>query len=304
LHEAYCNLCNNVYVKTMREKPMTVEQLWSLVERSCYRRGKRWDREAERLYERHIRPALAEKPVQSVRPGDMEKLHASLKATPIEANRTLAVAAAMFKYAERWEYRELGTNPCQHVRRYKETSRRRFATPEELARLGAVLDREARNHTSGIAFLYLLLYSGARPSEIERATWGQLDGNVLRVPDGKTGHRNVFLPAQAMAVVRELRPADCHPKRSIVGCKMPRRLWAAIRAEIGVEDLWARDLRRTFATVGLSHGASLGVVGELLGHRDPKTTKIYAKLMDAPAVQASAVIADKMAQLLNGEPKS
>jgi site-specific recombinase XerD len=40
------------------------------------------------------------------------------------------------------------------------------------------------------------------------------------------------------------------------------------------------DLRHTFASLVASSGQSLLVVGELLGHSSPQTTKRYANLYD------------------------
>ena len=47
----------------------------------------------------------------------------------------------------------------------------------------------------------LLILTGARCGEIAMARWDWLDGNVLRLPDSKTGAKPVFLPPQALAVV-------------------------------------------------------------------------------------------------------
>ena len=38
--------------------------------------------------------------------------------------------------------------------------------------------------------------------------------------------------------------------------------------------------RHTFATVGLTVGIPMEVISKLLGHRDLKTTQIYAKVID------------------------
>jgi len=40
----------------------------------------------------------------------------------------------------------------------------------------------------------------------------------------------------------------------------------------------AHQFRHALATQMLRHGASLTEIGELLGHRRPQTTKIYAKV--------------------------
>lgn len=39
--------------------------------------------------------------------------------------------------------------------------------------------------------------------------------------------------------------------------------------------------RHTFATIALNKGISIEVVSKLLGHKDFKTTQIYAKVVDS-----------------------
>jgi hypothetical protein len=46
----------------------------------------------------------------------------------------------MFNLAEEWGLRPDGSNPCRHVKKYKETKRERFLTREEITELGKVLD--------------------------------------------------------------------------------------------------------------------------------------------------------------------
>jgi site-specific recombinase XerD len=50
--------------------------------------------------------------------------------------------------------------------------------------------------------------------------------------------------------------------------------------------------------VGFSAGVPIGAVGELLGHASAQTTKIYAKLMEDPALRAAESIASRMETLL------
>jgi integrase len=197
------------------------------------------------------------------------------------------------------------------VERYKEQKRRRFATPAEIKAIGVVLDRLAAESPiwiCGSAFIYALLFTGARPSEIERATPDMLerlerDGEsygVLRIEKGKTGQRDVFLPPQAMALFDKM-PKN---RRHLCGDyhrKFPRALWEKVKKEVGCSDLWGRDLRRTFATVALSNGVPIGQVGELLGHKSSQTTKIYAKLMEDQAHMAAAVTATQIEGMLKGD---
>ena len=45
---------------------------------------------------------------------------------PYQANRTLGVLSKIFSLAEVWGLRPDGSNPCRHVKRYKERNRERF----------------------------------------------------------------------------------------------------------------------------------------------------------------------------------
>lgn len=281
--------------------------LWERCERDYYNRGRSWDADAKRIYHLHISPRLGKVRVRSLRYDDVADLHASLRTTPFVANRVIAVLSKMLNLAERWGWRDTGSNPCQNVERYREASRRRYASPEEIKAIGSALDAMSMvaENLSGVAFLYLLMFSGARPSEIGRASPAMLerverDGQVfgvLRLAQAKTGPRDVFLPPQAMRVLDRL-PAG---RLSLAGrTTVPRKLWLKVREAAGCDDLWARDLRRTFATVALSGGMAIGTVAELLGHKSVQTTKIYAKLMEDPAHEAAAVVAGRMERLLGG----
>jgi len=60
------------------------------------------------------------------------------------------------------------------------------------------------------------------------------------------------------------------------------------RAGIHATTKGAHQFRHGLATEMLRQGASLGEIGELLGHRHPQTTKIYTKV-DIKALRALAL---------------
>lgn len=283
----------------------TMDDLWDRCEREHWCNGKGWDREAKRLFQVHVSPKLGNRRLKSIGYDDIARIHKDLKPTPIEANHAIAVVSKMLSLAERFgpegaKWRDLNSNPCGAVERYPTVKRRRYAKPGEIAIIGPILEREAEMDPEGVSFIYLLAFSGARPSEIENGKPEQIerierDGElvgVLRLDDGKTGPRNVFLPTQAMKVIDRLPKS----RKSLAG-RMPRRLWDRIRTEANCPDLWARDWRRTFATQALSSGMGLSLIGELLGHASPATTKIYARLMEDPAHAAAAQVAGRMETL-------
>jgi integrase len=125
-----------------------------------------------------------------------------------------------------------------------------------------------------------------------------LDGNVLRLPDSKTGQRDVYLPPQAVALIESLPP---YRDGTITGIKSPRHLWRVIRKEAGCPDLRLYpDLRRSFATVGVAAGNTMDLMGGLLGHKNRQTTMVYARLMEDAAKEAASSTAAAMEKLLNG----
>ena len=55
---------------------------------------------------------------------------------PIRRTVRLAVLSKMMNLAEAWGLRLDGSNPCRHVKKYREDKRERYLTKEELQRLG------------------------------------------------------------------------------------------------------------------------------------------------------------------------
>jgi len=61
-----------------------------------------------------------------------------------------------------------------------------------------------------------------------------------------------------------------------------RRFWIHIQKEVNIPDVRIHDLRHTFASLLVSGGASLEMIGKLLGHSQVQTTQRYAHLIDSP----------------------
>jgi integrase len=159
-----------------------------------------------------------------------------------------------------------------------------------------------------VALVRLLLFSGARLSEILGLTWPQVDttSGVVRLADSKTGAKNLFLPAPALAVLAALPrladnphvlPGD-RPGAPLVGVQRP---WQRIRRLAGLPDLRLHDLRHAFASVAVQGGESLFIVGKLLGHANLTTTQRYAHLAPDPALAAAERAAARIGAALTGE---
>ena len=267
-------------------------------------------RNVRRIFDSRVAPRLGNHRVRTVCYNDINGLHRSLEATPVEANRTLALVSKLLNLAERQGERGLNTNPCRHISRYPELSRKRFAKGTELQVIGPLLDKAWATFPDSAAFIGLMLFAGMRPSEVEfgRREWITRVGGVgiLHLPGSKNGHaRDVHLSAHALGLLDKLpAPPKVGGMTPLVGVKYPRRLWNHIRTEAGCPDLWLYDLRRTFATVSLAAGNPISQIGESLGHRTVQTTKVYARLMDEAGANVAGSTGDKMAGLLTAAPSA
>jgi integrase len=254
-------------------------------------------RDDRRNLKRHIRPRLGSKPLPSITRSDIQALHQSLSDKPYAANRVLALLSKMFNLAEKWGLIPDGQNPCRHVERFRETPRERFLSKEELSRLAGVLNQleesEAENEDTLLA-IRLLVFTGARLNEILKLRWAEvyLDDSQLRLEDSKTGKKTIFLPPQALELLRS-HPRDLNNPFVVRGQKDKSHLvnlekpWQRVRKLAGLEGVRLHDLRHTFASVALAGGLSLPTIGVLLGHRNAATTQRYAHLANDSALQAA-----------------
>jgi integrase len=269
--------------------------------------------------------ALAKLKVSDVTEADVARFHARLAKTPTTANRARSALSKAFALAETWGYRERHSNPCGDVERYREKARDRFLSPAEFATLGDVLgqaergelvireggrDRTVRISASAVAAIRLLIFTGARRGEILGLRWEWIDWQAGRanLPDSKSGRKPLMLPPAALEVLRGLdmsvdgkgfviRGGDySDPETPLVNLKNP---WGVIRQAAGLADVRLHDLRHSFASVMVAGGASLPVIGALLGHRDVKTTARYAHLATDPLKAA----ADQVGGILAGHLK-
>lgn len=244
---------------------------------------------------RMIRPAIGTFKVTDVLRKDIANLHYRHRETPIQANRMLSVLSKMFNMAELWGLRPDGTYPCRHVPKYKENKRERYLSQEELQRLGAILthcENEGSETPHVVAVFRLLLLTGCRLSEIQTARWDYVTERGLELPDTKVGKRCIPLPASARAVLDALPRTAGNP--CIIEGKLPgahitdlQHPWRRIRALARLDDVRIHDLRHTYASVAVSGGMPIQMVGRLLGHTQLQTTLRYAHLADDP-VRAAA----------------
>ena len=259
------------------------------------RQGRRWKpstRDGNRqMIARYLLPFFGETRVAEIDRAAVRRWFDSLSGTPGNANRTLPVLSVMMRQAELWELRPQGSNPCRNMRRYPMTPRERFLSADELKRLGFVLDHA--EDTQAAAAIRLLLFTGARSSEITGLEWDRIRGSRAVLPDSKTGPKAIQLAAPARAVLEGLprRGRFVFPDRAGTGPMRdlgPR--WHRLRALAGLDGVRIHDARHTFASHAVMSGLDLYTVGRLLGHADTASTERYAHLADDHVREAAGRI--------------
>jgi site-specific recombinase XerD len=171
----------------------------------------------------------------------------------------------------------------------------KYLIPDEVERVVSSCDRQTSTGRRDYAILLLLARLGLRAGEVVALELDDIDwraGEILVRGKGLL-HDRMPLPVdvgQALtSYLRMDRPA-CKTRRVFVCMKAPRSGFtgpstvttivrrALDRAGLNPVFKGAHLLRHSLATRMLRSGASMGEIGEVLRHRIPSTTEIYAKL--------------------------
>jgi integrase len=245
--------------------------------------------------------------VAGVTHADCDALHRKIsKTSPYSANRTAAVLSKMFSMAIRWGWRE--TNPAKGIERNPEYGRRRYLSVDELEGLTKALAAHLNRQAADI--VRVLALTGARRGEVLGMRWADLDltqGTWSKLPSStkQKEHHQVPLSGPVRQLLAGIwndqtrngsRSDYVFPGVGTTGHVVElKKDWALLCAAAGIEGLRIHDLRHSFASQLASGGASLPLIGALLGHANPVTTARYAHLFQDPqraAVEkAGAVIA-------------
>lgn len=278
-------------------------------------------REDRRMIRGIIQPRLGSLRLKALGRRDIEALHASLKATPYQANRVLALLSKMLSLSMEWSWR--ADNPARGIPRFPEDKREAWLSSEQLRKLGHALD--AYQDKSAADAIRLLMLTGARASEVTLCEWSQFDlqrGSWTK-PSHSTKSRRIEhtpLSEPALAMLHRLRP------EAAAGLLFPdaggnarvtlRWPWLQVCKAAGLVTTQARKgkrgvaniyhpivtlhgLRHSFAGNLVSSGTSLHIVAKLLCHTQVQTTARYAHLQDSALRDA----ANRFGDMVTDDPK-
>ncbi len=256
-----------------------------------------------------ILPKLGRRKVEATTRRDIESIHVGMRDRPYQANRVLALLSKMFNLAISWQWRT--DNPAKGIERYDEGKRDRYLTDDELRRLCDVLDRSPNRRAANAIRLQLL--TGARLGEALMAEWTDIDFDrgVWTKPSHHTKQkRTEHLPLgpQALALLSEMREDSALESPFLFPGDAPgkplqeiKKFWRSTMNEAGIAHYRRHDNRHTFASHLVSSGLSLEIIGRLLGHTNPTTTKRYAHLADDPLRAAASRFGENIEGLRSGK---
>lgn len=166
---------------------------------------------------------------------------------------------------------------------------REYLTFEEIQML---VETECMSPVLKNAFLFSCL-TGIRWSDIHKLTWGSLRfsekrGYELSYRQQKTGGKE-YLPISEQAV--SLLGDRCdNDERLFVGLKYSAYMNVGLYkwvADAGIrKKITFHCARHSHAVLLLENGTDIYTVSKMLGHRELKTTQIYAKIVDSKKIEA------------------
>ncbi len=268
-------------------------------------------KEQERLAEKYTPKSWKTRHVSAISKLDVLERHRAVgkEHGNYVANRWRGVLHRLFEVAVE-DFDFAGGNPVRKVKPFAEQERERFVTPEELPRLFDAID--AAEDVRIADFLRLALLTGARKSSILRMRFADVDlaRAVWTIPasDSKNGSPvHVPLVAEAVEVIRSRAVAGGgreyvfpgrHGKGPLIDVRKPI---AAVFKAAGFEDVRLHDLRRTFGSWQAMGGSSELLIGKSLGHRNSRSTAVYARLTLDPVRQSVERATDAMRSVVHAD---
>jgi len=178
--------------------------------------------------------------------------------------------------------RFLAANPAKGVRLLRGEKRERFLSDAEVASLADALEKMEAEHSVSRTM--------AAAIRLLRWEWVDFERGCLRLPDSKTGAKIVPIAGAAIEILTAL------PRTS--GWVLPaargdghavglQKVWDTVRKRAALPGFRLHDLRHSFASFAVADGHTLFMVGKILGHRQTRTTEVYAHLAADPIRRAA-----------------
>jgi integrase/recombinase XerD len=173
-------------------------------------------------------------------------------------------------------------------------TKREYLTLDELR---ALQKAECRYEVMKRAFLFSCL-TGLRWSDIQKMTWSEVqrfhDSYRITFHQEKTeGLQYLDISDQAYKLMGQPNKPEQKVFKGLKYSAYHNTELARWCMRAGItKNITFHSGRHTFAVLQLSHGTEIYTLSKLLGHRELKTTQIYAKIMDDQKKQAMHKLPD------------
>jgi integrase len=333
-------LIGSVQVAQARRERMTVAEAGELLIASATARGLK--RSTVMSYETicrvHLAPFFGLRPLDRIARRDVESLGAQMirkGKAPATTRHALSVLHTIFEHARRQEW--VIANPvslADKPRVEQVDPDIRFLETEEVEALVRGVPDDYLGWVERPMYLAAAM-TGMRQGELLALRWRDVDWAAQRVrirrnfvrgefgtPKSKRSSRSVPLADRLARELDQLHRetnwpgeddlvfAHPHTGKPIDRSKLLKRFKSALR-RAGVRDVRFHDLRHTFGTRLAAQGVPMRTLQEMMGHRDFKTTLIYADyapsaheagwIEAAFASQANALTTSAQAAMGSGE---
>lgn len=264
----------------------------------------------------HLVPFFGARPIAEITPDDVERFMALKRwegRSPKSIRNWVGVLHSLLTYAERRDW--IASNPCRKVDfpaiRERDADIR-FLSPEGVEALLRAVDLSHEWGPTEHALYLTATMTGLRQGELLALRWRDVDwvAGRLRVrrnyvrgefgaPKSRRSSRSVPMADRLMAELdahhqRSLFRGDddlvfAHPALGVPldRSRLRKRFKLAVR-RAGLRDVRFHDLRHTFGTRMAAAGVPMRTLQEWMGHRDFKTTLIYADY--APSAHERAMV--------------
>lgn len=288
--------------------------------------------------ERHIKTRIGKHKVRALTSDDVKGLHNAIltgktatdikregggrtivRGGPGAAAKTVILLRAIYKFAIARTLSD--SNPAIGINIASDKRKNRFLGADELVSLGKTFSgvsddwetfkekkQKGKENPYAMAAIRLLLMTGCRKGEVLSLKWEYVnfEAACLELPDSKTGSKNVTLGEPAIELLKSIPKQDGNdyvfpgknPGEHLVGLQ---KIWERVRKVAKLPDVTLHTMRHSYASVGVSGGASLPIIGALLGHKRSTSTERYAHLAKDPKKAMADKISKEISAALNGE---
>lgn len=273
--------------------------------------------------------AFGDRPVQDIRPSDVEKLRNDLLSrglSPRTVSLALVTLSLAFKHARDVDELLLD-NPCDRIKKPRRvSSSTEVMSTDEIASM-----EELSRGTQWEVLIRLAFYTGARRGELLALRWSDVDfeagtirfeRNAVEIDGRRVEHstksgksRVVSIDDETVAILRRCKAqqnsmrlsygehwheTDLVIANSDGSAPLPKsatQAWGRLRRKAGLQSFRLHDARHAHATHLLAAGVPLHVVAARLGHRDSMVTSvIYSHVLESQAIGAAEEFARVMAK--------